>query len=140
MESKATLRIIGDALIPDKITRLLGSAPTHAHRKGDLIRGKRTGRERKAPTGIWLLEAKARDPADLDRQIAEILDCVTPDPDIWAELSRTFRIDLFCGLLMERANEGLALSPSTLAALGNRGIELSFDIYDSIEEATITDA
>jgi len=46
VESKATLRIIGDALIPDEITRLLACAPTRAWSKGNVIRGKRTGRER----------------------------------------------------------------------------------------------
>jgi uncharacterized protein DUF4279 len=140
VESKATLRIVGEALIPDEVTRVLGCTPTHARRKGDIMRGKRTGRERISPIGIWYLDAEARDSADLERQIAEILDRVTPDLGVWTELSRTFHVDLFCGLFMERANEGLALSPSTLAALGNRGIELSFDIYDAAEEDTITDA
>lgn len=140
MESRATLRIIGDALIPDEITRLLGCAPTHARCKGDVIRGKTTGRERIAPTGTWQLEAEARDPADLDRQVKEILDRVKPDPEVWARLSQAFRLDLFCGLFMDRSNEGLALSPSTLAALGSRGIELSFDVYGPVEEDTITDA
>lgn len=35
---------------------------------------------------------------------------------------------------MERANEGMALSPSTLAALGIRGIELLLEIYGPVEE------
>ncbi|HEV2548113.1 MAG TPA: DUF4279 domain-containing protein [Stellaceae bacterium] len=140
MRFRVTLRIIGDALVPDEITHLLGCAPTRAQRKGDIIRGKTTGRERNALTGSWLLETEARDPADLDGQIAGILDRVTEDPDVWARLSQAFRIDFFCGLFMARANEGVALSPSTLAALGSRGIELAFDIYDAIEEDTVTDA
>ena len=97
MESKATLRIVGEALLPDEVTRVLGCTPTHARRKGDIMRGKRTGRERISPIGIWYLDAEARDPADLERQIAEILDRVTPDLGVWAELSRTFHVDLFCG-------------------------------------------
>src|SRR5579864_6092955 len=122
--------MFGDALVPDEITCVLGCAPTHARRKGDIIRGKTTGRESIAPAGTWQLEADARDRADLDGQIAHILDRLTTDPEVWARLSQAFRIDLFCGLFMERANEGVALSPSTLAALGSRGIELSFDIYE----------
>jgi Domain of unknown function (DUF4279) len=137
---KVTLRIVGDALVPDEITHLLGCAPTRARRKGDIIRGKTTGRERNALSGSWQLEAEARDPADLDGQIVHILDGLTPDPNVWARLSQAFRIDFFCGLFMGRANEGVALSPSTLAALGSRGIELSLDIYDASEEDTISDA
>ena len=140
MQFKVTLRIIGDALLPDEITRLLGCAPTRARRKGDVIRGKVTGRERIAPTGTWQLEAEARDPADLDRQVNEVLHRVTKDPEVWARLSRAFRLDLFCGLFMERSNEGMALAPSTLAALGGRGIELSLDVYGPVEEDAVTDA
>jgi hypothetical protein len=140
VQFKVTLRITGDALVPDEITRLLGCAPTHTRRKGDVIRSKVTGRERIAPTGTWQLEAEARDPADLDRRVNEVLDRMTEDPEVWARLSQAFRIDLFCGLFMERSNEGMALSPSTLAALGGRGIELSLDVYGPVEEDTITDA
>jgi hypothetical protein len=57
-----------------------------------------------------------------------------------ASLSRSFRIDLFCGLFMARANEGLSLSPATLVALGRREIELSFDICEATEEERITRA
>ena len=138
MECKATLRIFGDALVPDEITHVLGCAPTHARRKGDIIRGKTSGREHIAPTGTWQLEAN--DAADLEGQIAHILDRLTPDPNARARLSQKFRIDLFCGIFMDRANEGVALSSSTLAALGGRGIELSFDIYEATEEERITDA
>jgi len=40
-----------------------------------------------------------------------------------------FEVDIFCGLFMGSSNEGLSLSPRTLSALGQCGIELGLDIY-----------
>jgi len=43
-------------------------------------------------------------------------------------------MDLFCGLFMKESSEGFSISPATLAMLGERGIELQFDIYAPINE------
>jgi hypothetical protein len=129
--SKATLRIFGDDVVPTEITRLLGSQPTTARAKGETWVGAKSGKEITARTGNWRLEASAREPEDLDGQVQELLGKLTQDLEVWAALAQRFRVDLFCGLFMKSANEGVDLSPATLAALGNRGIKLSLDIYDS---------
>ena len=77
----------------------------------------------------WSLHAPARKKADLDAQVVWILSRVTADLSAWRRLTRLFRVDLLCGLFLERMNRGVTLSPSTMAALGARGIELGFDIY-----------
>ena len=128
--SKATLRIFGDDVVPTEITRLLGSQPTTARAKGETWVGAKSGKEITAPTGNWRLEASAREPEDLDRQVQELLGKLTQDLEVWTALAQRFRVDLFCGLFMKSANEGAVLSSATLAALGNRGIMLSLDIYD----------
>jgi hypothetical protein len=135
LRSKATLRIIGDGLVPDEITRRLGCNPTHAQAKGDVIR--KNGRERIAVTGMWRLKAEERDPEDLNVQIAEIFGRLNPDPNVWASLSREFRMDLFCGLFMARGHDGVSLSPEALVALGSRGVKLALDIYDANDKAAL---
>ena|SRR2546428_10141149 len=110
-KSVATLRIIGDELDPAAITRLLGCHPSHA------------------AFGIWRLEASERAPGDLDGQIEELLRQVSDDLHVWDTLARTYRVDLFCGLFMESDNEGIALAPESLMALGRRHIRLDLDIY-----------
>jgi Domain of unknown function (DUF4279) len=129
--SKATLRIMGDALLPDVITRSLGCEPTGAQSKGEELIGKTTGQVRVAKSGMWRLEAASREPEDLDGQIDELLSKLTADLDVWTQISNAFKIDLFCGLFMKLGNEGLSISPKQLAALGERGIELGLDIYDA---------
>lgn len=125
--SVATLRIIGDDLVPDEVSKLLGGTPTRAHRKGDEIPLR--GAQCLARTGMWRMAATETVPEDVDAQISEILGKLTPDLESWRSLASRFRVNLFCGLFMEEGNEGLSVSPSNLIALGERGIELDLDIY-----------
>jgi hypothetical protein len=120
---------MGDELIPTDITNLMGCEPTRSYKKGDIKIGKVTGTERIKKSGMWLLEATIAEPENIDGQIEEILSKLTQDFSIWQTLSKKFTIDIFCGLFMEESNEGLSLSPKTLSALGDRGIEIGFDIY-----------
>jgi hypothetical protein len=132
MTSAASLRIIGDDLVPEEITRLLGCAPTRAEFKGQLVRGKSSARERIARTGRWSLETADRAPDDLNGQIMEIVSRLTPDLDVWNFLANRFQMDLFCGLFMAKSGEGFMLSPEALLALGSRRIELGLCLYGPI--------
>lgn len=126
--SVATLRIFGDDLDPDNITKLLGSPPTKAHRKGEVLTGK-DGQSRSAKTGAWRLEAQDKEPCALNEQVHELLSKLSIDPKVWAELKSRYEMDLFCGLFLGDGNQGESLSPDTLSALGKRGITLGLDIY-----------
>ena len=123
--SLATLRIIGDDLVPEEISRLLGAVPTSAHVKGQQL----SSGVNKRKSGGWRLDAKVTEPEDLDGQVAELLAQVTSDLSIWDDLTTRFRVDLFCGWFMGSENEGVEVSPKTLLAIGQRGIKLSLDIY-----------
>lgn len=129
--SRASLRIIGDSLVPAEITQLLGGEPTEAHKMSEEIRGKATSHVRVAKTGMWRLVAEPREPEDLNGQIEELLGKLSNDLNAWAKIRETCRIDLFCGLFMGSGNDGVSLQPDQLLALGARGIELGLDVYDS---------
>ena len=83
---------------------------------------------------MWSLHSVDQEPENLDGQIEEILAKVTGDIETWQALGRRYRPDLFCGLFMEGGNEGLVISPASLVALGERGIELALDVYGSEPE------
>jgi hypothetical protein len=78
---------------------------------------------------MWCLHSRDHEPENLDGQIEAILAKLTGDVQTWQDLARRFRVDLFCGLFMGHANERLAISPASLVALGQRGIELALDVY-----------
>lgn len=78
---------------------------------------------------MWRLSATDCEPENLNEQVSELLGRVTSDPLVWKELTTRFRVDLFCGWFMGSGNEGVEISPSTMLALAQRGIQLSLDIY-----------
>jgi hypothetical protein len=107
---------LGEALIPDEITQLLGAAPTESRMKGDVRYRSREGRETIAKDGAWLLSADERTPADVDRQAAEIFGKLTDDLDKWKSLAQRFDVDFYCGWFMKDTNEDIEIAPQTLAA------------------------
>lgn len=132
--SKATLRIAGDALVPNDISAALGHAADKTQVKGQEFVNRTTGNVRVARFGMWRLAAPDSEPGDLDAQVKNILGKLTSDMSVWRRLAAEFDIDLFCGLFMQKDNEGLSLSAESLAMLGERGIELALDIYSGNEE------
>ncbi len=130
--SVATLRFLGDDLVPENLSALLGALPTKSCKKGQEIVSPSTNNVRIAKTGSWRLNAERRKPEDVEAQIFELLDQLTNDLGIWESLS-AYKPNLFCGIFMGSGNDGLPLSASVMLALGQRGIALGLDIYDSVE-------
>lgn len=120
------LRIFGDALDPDEITRRLGIEPTGCARKGDTHRTA-SGREVVARSGSWRLDAGV--PGNLSTQIAALLAKLPSDSTIWCELAQHYECDVFCGLFMREGNEGTELSPQVMSMLSVRRLRLELDIY-----------
>ena len=123
-KTAASLRLFGDDLNPNEVTRLLGKEPDVAERKGDVRTSGSTVRR-----GRWSVKVGRRAPGDLDGQIAELLAGTTEDLAVWQRLTSVYAVDIFCGLFLEQENEGVDVSPRTLRMLGERGIKLQLDIY-----------
>ncbi len=136
-KSIVTLRIVGDTLVPDEISSQLGCAPTCSHYKGEQLNSRTKGIARVARKGSWHLESRDREPEDIDTQVGELLAQLSNDLAVWRQLEEQFKIDLFCGLFMDSWNEGFAISPKSMIALGVRGITVSLDIYAPIDNICI---
>ncbi|MEO3680122.1 DUF4279 domain-containing protein [Rheinheimera sp. FR7-31] len=134
-KTKMSLRIIGDDLVPDEVSLLLVCRPTREMIKGKPFSWKKDGNQRLAKSGMWRLEANDQIPGDLDAQVFELLDQLTDNLDTWAVLSEKYKLDMFCGLFMESGMEGISLSAKSLLALGQRGIEIGFDMYGPDDES-----
>jgi hypothetical protein len=131
---RATLavRFFGDSLDPDELTHVLGATPSLAYRKGD--RCTSAAGELVRQTGAWVLATDSCDGHTLDGTIGELFARLTHDLAVWDTLASRFRADLFCGLFMAQANEGLSLSPATLRMLADRQLEVGFDLYGPVAE------
>ena len=132
-KSQVSLVINGDEIVPEEITQLLGYEPTKAFAKGDILVAPKTGRERVTRHGHWRLSAGIREPANLDEQITELIEKLTPNLDVWKELTSRFDIQLFASLSMIETNEGCEVSPESRRALSERHIELGLDIYANLD-------
>jgi hypothetical protein len=127
--SSATLRIFGDHLNREEITKTLGCEPTEDIQNGYKIEG-RTRESKVLPTRTWQLQITDRAPAHIDDQIDELLNLTSADPAVWRELASKYDVDLFCGLFANGlSQQDLLISARSLLALGERGIDISFDIY-----------
>jgi len=113
--SKMSLRVMekehGKSIDKGAVSRLLGCEPN-----------------REKPRH-WTLSAPDSGEADLDAQAAWLFARLNSDLAVWKKLVSEYRVDLFCGLFLERPNRGVTLSPKTMAALAERGIPLGLDIY-----------
>lgn len=109
--SHVTLRVIGSDVDVHKVTNLLRHVSEPFKGQG------------------WRLSAPIAEPADLDQQIEWLLSRLNPDLSAWHQLTGVYRIDVFCGLFLERSNRGLQLAPTTMLKLAQRRIPLSLDIY-----------
>lgn len=113
--STMTLRVMakirGEGVDKKEVSRLLGCESDQAKRLS------------------WSLHAPDKEEADLDSQVEWILARVTSDLSAWKQITRDYRVDLFCALYLERWNRGVVIASKTMAELGARGIKLGLDIY-----------
>lgn len=120
------LRLFGDDLDPDEVSRALGCQPTRAIRRGEAAPGRY---RRVASTGSWLLEGSPADPPDVEKMIRGLLASVSSDQRVWRNLTGRCSADIFCGLFLKRENRGFELSAALSAELAARNLAVGFDIY-----------
>lgn len=107
----ASLSLTGEDLNPEKVTELLGGAPTHSWLKGDDIRKRPDLPPKVARQGHWRKDATPSEPENLDAQVIELLDGLTENVHVWKELAAQFSVSVFCGWFMSNANEGVEIAP-----------------------------
>ena|SRR6185312_3769094 len=126
---RVSLRIIGDDLDPDEVTRVLGVEPSAAIRKGERRPGGRVQR-----TGVWRLSLPHSREWVLEDAITTLLAALPSDLAVWQALGGKYRLDVFCGLFLDQWNRGADLSPAVLRELAERGLALGLDVYDPMGE------
>jgi hypothetical protein len=125
----ASLRLFGDELQPDQVTSLLGVGPTDSAPKG-LVVVSSTGKERRAPTGRWVLSSEGQVASrDLQQHIEWLLKHLNGYHGSLLELPGVRSADVFCYWLSATGNGGPELSPEVLRWLAARGLTLGFDLY-----------
>ncbi len=127
--STVSIRLFGAKLDPEYLTQRLGCLPSSAAKKGDKLT-KRDGKTRIVKNGFWRLEYGANDTVILEEKIELLLGKLTDNLDAWQEITKDLEVaDIFCGLFIDKWNEGFVLSPSIMRKISDRGLKIGFDIY-----------
>lgn len=130
VQVKATFRIMGASLNPDKVSTLLGISPDDSHRRGDPRRNK-AGVAQYAPfsEGIWQLYSCEKS-TDVEAHLTEIINRFKGKDRALLELQAMgCRIDIFLGLIGIDGNYGFSVSRRSLEALSQLGVSIGFDVY-----------
>ncbi len=123
------LRIVGQTLDPDEVTRVLGLVPTRVARKGE---PKVEGATSKWTANMWGFEVLPRgrdDWSSLEDGVASLLRTLSPIQDRLHTYSMSNEIYLWCGHLTSSFDGGPTLSPALLKSLGDFGVQLVLDTY-----------
>jgi hypothetical protein len=126
-----TLRIYGEELDPDYVSALLRCAPTEAERKGAPI-SHPGGSTRIPKRGRWSLTISSnecRENDDVEDAVKILFARLPSDPVVWASLTSTYAVDVFCGLFLASANRGFSISPEVSRILSARQVGIGFDVY-----------
>ncbi|HEX5139989.1 MAG TPA: DUF4279 domain-containing protein [Dehalococcoidia bacterium] len=125
--SRVTICFYGDDLEPDELTRLLGMAPTHAHRPGDPVLSTRFRNTYKK--GAWILDLDDVEGADPEDAIIQLLQWLPVDDPIWLELTAAFDVRIGLSLVLKDWTRGFSLGAATLERLGALGLRLDVEIW-----------
>ena len=120
------LRVTGDDLDPDRITRMLGVNPTVAARRGETIDV--AGVPVVQRTGIWTYALPASPEWELADAIDTLLERLPHDPVLWESLAGWATVAVVCGLFIHDADRAADVPPDTLARLAERRLALSLQI------------
>ena len=124
-EVRVSLAIYSDTLEPEKLSELLSSTPTSAHRKGER---KHDG---SAPfrVGAWILTEEGATPQTVDQVLRRLLLRLPDDPALWSEIGEEYKVELRFGIHMTGWNKGFTISEETLARLSRMRLSFDFDLY-----------
>lgn len=128
-EHAVSIRIIGDGLDPNEITKLLNIEPSEAHKKGDEnVKKSKSGKLMvfsPFDTGLWAYSSCEDKEVSLESHIKCLLTVFEPS---WEKLkdicNRGYRIDLFCGVFS--------------SSNGQTGISIGHDIIKKLSEVNIS--
>ncbi len=129
--SAVSIRIFGKFLDPDQITALLGCSPSTSGKTDEIIFSE-SGIPRKIRKGFWFIENGESDAVDLEEKINLLLDKLTGNLEVWQQITREYKADIFCGLFMNNINEGFTFTPTLMRKLADRNVKIGFDIYTSV--------
>jgi hypothetical protein len=118
----ATLRIHGDNVPLEEISKRLGVKPSHVHRKGE----RRGPRSPGYPDDAWHFQSSIAETEPLERHIETLWQIVRPEVGYLKALKERFKVDVFCGYRSNCDHAGFEVSHKCLELFA--ALEVPFGI------------
>ena len=128
--SCVTFGVYGENLDPEEVSKLLSCAPTHSHRRGDLISGTSNPR----PFGAWLLTFQVTAPQGPNELVAMLQEQLPSNLELWRSLRSSYEIRVTFGIFLDDWNRNFQFTPEELRFLSSLGAAIGFDVYSHREE------
>jgi hypothetical protein len=133
---RVCLRVLGDELDPQEITKLLGRKPTRSGKKGDSVLRPNGKSSRRRRNGAWLLDVTPKPDATVDAALTELLSKLPEDSDTWLSLTRRFQVELLCAITVRGIDQGFVLSPDILQQVAGLGVSLGVEVFIETDDET----
>ncbi len=121
---RASLRIFGDDLDIDEITRTLGIEPTHSHRKGE----RSSHMAQPWPHDMWCFEPPIDETRPLHEHIMALWNAVRPNILYLRALKQQFHVDVFCGYRSNSDTAGFEVDYHCLGLFAELEIPLGISV------------
>jgi hypothetical protein len=117
------MRIFGEHLDLDLITRSLGVQPSNAHRVGepDLI-------GQPFPHDLWQLDAPVNRVETLEKHLLSLSQLLEPGFDFLRSLKGQAQVRSFCGIISDSHEGSFCLSPGALGIFTSLGIDMELSL------------
>jgi hypothetical protein len=125
--SKACIRISGDNLQPDEVSRELGLQATKSGLKGERL----SGRPRMRPllSSLWMLNSPLSDQSPLEDHLKWLLDVLEPKFHVISRITKQHQAEFFCGFGSDNGQGGCIFAVELLERLVKLGVPLVLDLH-----------
>jgi len=128
---RITLKVKSEDIVPDEVSRFFGCEPDVSQQKDKPIL-RDDGTVKRVPKfGYWNMVISPEDTDEWDccEAAMALLDRLPTDIDSWLSVSSKYPVGIVFALSMDSSNKGFSFSNQFLKYVGDRGINLEFDIY-----------
>jgi hypothetical protein len=127
--TKISLRVIGQGVVPEVVSRIAGRQPTHAFKFGDSVGKQGCAAAVKRAHGLWSYQLQEANVSEVQLQISDLLRMVPRDFTAQVRQCAAEHVDLFIGVFGVEDQTSIELDADILREIGERGWSICFDMY-----------
>src|SRR5208283_493742 len=133
VESRVSLRVVGDELEPSEVTGLLNLEPDRCHRRGDLVTSRASAKRK---SGYWSIQsARHVSPkSDVGEHVAWLMQRVgEKSAELSMFRSKGWIVDIWVTVFAPEGYGGVTISSDLVRDIAGLAVDLNFSFYGDVE-------